>query len=286
MVKVIVGAIQMEITGDRERNLQRATELLRQAAQAGCQLACLPEYFLHDCPEKDMTHDEVSRTAEPIPGPAIEVLSDVARRSGMYVCTGSFLERTENGTLRNTSCLIDPRGRVVGTYAKTHPENAPPKYEVGWGVQPGSDYPVFDTELGKVGIIIDMDATAAEAPRILYVRGAEFILWPLNWSSRWFRVVDVLPAAHAIMNKVYFVTANRVGLRSSRHGVFLYNGGSRVTNPEGFDIARAEDFREGVVVAACDLDLLREWRKTIIPRDYPYRRRPETYTDIVQPWSP
>lgn len=285
-MKVLVGAIQMEITGDKGRNLEKATELLQEAARAGCQLACLPEYFLCDCPERGMTPEEIARMAEPVPGPATQALSDVARATGMYVCTGSFLRRGEDGTLENTSCLIDPTGKIIGMYAKTHPENAPPKYEVGAGVRPGSDYPVFDTDFGKVGIIIDMDATVAEAPRIEYVRGAEFILWPLNWSSRWFRVIDVLPAAHAVMNKVYFVAANRVGVRSSRQGTFLYNGGSRVTNPEGFDVARAEDFREGVAVAACDLDFLREWRKTIIPRDYPYRRRPETYGDILLPWSP
>jgi hypothetical protein len=49
-------------------------------------------------------------------------------------------------------------------------------------------------------------------------------------------------------------------------------------------IARGNDFYEGLVMADLDMKILREWRSTIIPRDYPYRRRPETYTAITEPW--
>ncbi len=284
MDEVRAAAIQMPVTSNRDENLAKAESLLNRAADKGVQLACLPEYFLWDCPEKDMTADEIARTAEAIPGPTTEALGSLAQKRNMYICTGSFLERTAEGRLLNSSALIGADGKVVGTYQKTHPENALPKYETGVGVKPGDDYPVFDTELGKIGIIIDMDATTAEAPRVEYVRGAEIILWPVNWSTRWFIPVDSLPPAHCIMNKVYMVTANRVGLRQSRHGTFLYNGGSKINNPEGSTIARGNDFYEGVVMADLDMKILREWRTTIIPRDYPYRRRPETYTALTEPW--
>jgi predicted amidohydrolase len=87
------------------------------------------------------------------------------------------------------------------------------------------------------------------------------------------------------MNKVYMITANRVGNRVSRHGSFVYNGGSKVTNPEGFNVARGDDFYEGVVITELNMSILQEWRKTVIPRDYPYRRRPETYSAITEPWE-
>ncbi len=280
-----VCAVQMPVTSDRGKNLAKAEELLNNAAEKGVSLACLPEYFLWDCPEQGMTDDEVRAMAETIPGPTTDYLGIIAKKKNMYICAGSYLEITENGALQNTSALIGPDGHVIGKYSKTHPENAPPKYETGVGVRPGDEYPVFDTEIGKVGIIIDMDATTAEAARIEYVRGAEIILWPLNWSTRWYQPIEVLPPAHCIMNKVYMITANRVGPRVSKHGSFVYNGGSKITNPEGFNVARGDDFYEGLVTTELQMSILQEWRKTVIPRDYPYRRRPETYGAITEPWE-
>lgn len=274
----------MEIGANKEENLEKAKIWLLKAAEAGCHLACLPEYFLADCPEQGMTPEKIEAQSEPIPGPASELLGDIAKETGMYICSGSYLEKRPDGILQNSSALIGPDGKVIGTFQKMHPEDAFPKYEVSAGVRPGDDYHVFDTAIGKIGIILDMDASTAEAARVLYVRGAEIILWPLNWSTRWISAIEMLPGAHAMMNKVWFVTANRVGLRKSRHGTFLYNGGSKISNPEGFTVARANDFYEGLAVAECDMDLLRNWRTIIIPRDYPLRRRPETYGALVEPW--
>jgi N-carbamoylputrescine amidase len=180
MEEIRVAAIQMPVTYSKEENLSKAETLLNRAASKGAQMACLPEYFLFDCPEKDMTKDEIQETAESIPGPTTDLLGTIAKRLNMIICSGSFLERTSDGLLQNSSALIGADGKIMGTYQKTHPENAPPKYEVGAGVKPGDDYPVFETELGKIGIIIDMDATTAEAARIEYIRGAEIILWPLK----------------------------------------------------------------------------------------------------------
>jgi len=282
MVKI--AAVQMEIGPNKEENLNKAKMLLHKAGDAGCQLACLPEYFLADCPEQGMTKEEIEAQSETIPGPASDYLGDIAKATGMYICSGSYLEKRDDGVLQNSSALISPDGKVIGTFQKMHPENAFPKYEISAGIKPGDNYPVLDTAIGKIGMILDMDATTAEAARILYVRGAEIILWPLNWSARWISPIEFLPPAHAIMNKVWFVTANRVGLRKSRHGSFLYNGGSKICNPEGFVVARANDYYEGLAVSECDMELLREWRTTVIPRDYPLRRRPETYGALVEPW--
>ena len=278
-----VAAVQMEICSEKEKNLNKAKTLLEQAAAAECRLACLPEYFLADCPEAGMTKAEIEAQAEPIPGPASEFLGEIAKRTGMYICSGSYLEKRKDGLLQNSSSLIGTDGKIIGTYQKTHPENAPPKFEFGWNIRPGDDYPVFDTAIGKIGIILDMDAIAAEPARIEYVRGAEIILWCVNWSARWISPLEYLPGGHSIMNKVWFVTANRVGLRKSPNGTYLYNGGSKINNPEGFIVSRANDFHEGLSIAECDMEMLQEWRNVIIPRDYPLRRRPETYGALVEP---
>lgn len=80
---------------------------------------------------------------------------------------------------------------------------------------------------------------------------------------------------------MFVAGANRVGTRVSRHGTFHYNGGSQVVDPEGFALARATDYCEGVAMADLDFELLRTWRDTIMPRDYPFKRRPGTYGVIA-----
>jgi N-carbamoylputrescine amidase len=279
----VVAAIQMPVTGEKEVNLDKACALLGEAAAKGARLACLPEYFLADCPEQHMTAEQIGAVAETLDGPSLARLRETGKETGMYVCAGSFIEKGADGLLRNTSALIGPDGAVVGTYSKTHPENAPPKYEVGCGIVPGDEYPVFDTEIGRIGIIVDMDADTAEAPRLLYAHGAELVLWPVNWSARWQLTVDAYSTAHCMINAYFMVVANRVGTRLSQYGTFHYNGGSRVVDPEGCAIARITDYFEGVVAADVDFGLLRLWRDEIIPRDYPYKRRPETYGDLIRP---
>lgn len=280
-----VATIQMEITSDKKTNLEKAKTLLKKAAAAGANIAALPEYFLCDCPEKGMERAFIEKIAETIPGPATDYIGEIAKETGMYICAGSFVVKHADGKLRNTSAFISPKGEVLGTFSKVHPEDAAPKYEVSLGIEPGDDFPVFETEFGKVGILIDMDATVPEASRILYIKGAEIILLPLNWSTRWLKVIEILPEAHASMNKLYFGAANRVGTRSCPHGTFVYNGGSKICNPEGFVCGRSDEFFEGYAIAEVHQELIDAWRTAIIPRDYPYRRRPEVYGEIMKPWK-
>jgi predicted amidohydrolase len=280
-MNVRVAAVQMEVVRSKEDNLKRAATRIEEAASRGARFVCLPEYFLTDCPEAGMTAADLEEIAEPIPGPTTKRLGMLAQGHGIYLVAGSIIERRK-GEYYNTSALIDPSGKVIGTYSKTHPENAEAKYEVGSNISPGGEYPVFDTKLGKIGILIDMDMATAEAPRILGIKGAEIVFWPINWSARWYRAIEIYAAAHAGLNKYYVVSSNRVGRRKSRLGEFLYNGGSRIVNPEGFFIGGGQDFQECVVIGDVDLDYVTEWRKKIIPRDYPYRRRPETYRELTE----
>jgi len=277
-----VAAVQMEITEDRSKNLKRAASLVRSAAQSGASLVCLPEYFVTDCPERGMSPRDMEGLAETIPGPSTAHLAEVAAAEHVYVAAGTIIEQGEDGLLHNTCALLGPDGAVIGTYSKTHPEDASPKAEKECGIVPGDRFPVFETSLGKVAILIDMDIVAPEVSRILGITGAEIVCLPLNWSARWFNVIDLLPAAHALMNKFYLVVSNRVGVRTSPHGTFVYHGGSRVVSPEGITVGRADDYREGWITSPVDLDFLHQWRDEVIPRDYPYRRRPEAYSRLTE----
>jgi len=282
-MKYKVAAIQIETGSRKEENVKEALHQLDLAAQEGVRLACLHEYFTTECPESGNSTEEIRSMAETIPGPTIDSLTRKAIEHQMCIVAGSILE-IDQDKLYNTSIFIDSRGQIVGRYRKTHPEDATAKNEIGRGIIPGEEYPVFDTELGKVGIMIDMDGTVPAVVEILSLKGAEVICWCVNWSARWAQTVRVLASAHGITSKCHIICANRVGPRSkeSQFSHLSYNGGSRITDPEGNVLATASDFYEGMAVATIDLEFTKKWRNEIIPRDYPVRRRPETYQLIAQ----
>jgi len=280
-MKIKVAAVQMETTPDREKNIEKVLHFIDQAGQMGVKLICFHEYAIMECPEDKDTAAEIRKQAETIPGAFTEQVSERARKNNMFVVPGSFFE-LEDGALRNTAPLVGPDGRVLGKFSKVHPENAWAKYEIGCGIQPGNQYPLFDTEVGKIGIMIDMDGTVPMVPEIYSLQAAEILCWPVNWSARWYRTIRVMAQAHGITSKCYIVCANRVGLRRHEKGDLVYSGGAGITDPEGNAIAAASDFYEGLAVAEIDLDFTRRWRREVIPRDYPVRRRPETYGLITR----
>lgn len=279
-----VGAIQTEVTENKGKNLGNALKFLDKAATLGVKIVCFPEYFITECPMKDETTEDFrKRAAEPIPGPTVNAIAEKAKEHRMYIVAGSILEEAE-GTLYNTNTLISPDGEIIGKYRKTHPENHPAKHEVGRGVTPGDEYPVFETPLCRVGIISDVDACAPEPARILGNKKAEIIFWTINWSVRWTYLIPAMAMTYAYNNACYVVAANRVGARARQLGTYalIYSGGSVIANPEGLIIGTTGMFYQGIATAEIDLEYLRLIRDKYNPKTYPNWRRPKTYREIVE----
>lgn len=108
-----IAAIQMEIVGEKQTNLATAERLIMAAAERGASLACLPEYFLADCPEEGTSRSDIEKSAETIEGPSISFLREVARTQNILVCAGTFIEKEEPGVYRNTSVLIGRDGEII-----------------------------------------------------------------------------------------------------------------------------------------------------------------------------
>jgi predicted amidohydrolase len=166
--------------------------------------------------------------SEPLPGPTTVALSELARRKKAYVAAGLY-ER-EGRVVYNTAVLIDRKGDLVGKYRKVYL----PREEYEGGITPGSDYPVFRTDFGKVGMMICWDVQYADPARALALRGAEIILMPI-WGGN-----DVLARARAIENHVYLVSSG-------------YDHPSRVIDPKGEVLANAQQ-QGTVAVATLDLN--------------------------------
>ena len=133
--------------------------------------------------------------AEPIPGPSTEYFGQLARQHNIYIVPG-LLER-DGHLVYNVAVLIGPDGQVVGKYRKV----CLPRGEIEGGVTPGSDYPVFPTRFGKVGLMVCYDGFFPEVARELSNRGAEVIAWPV-WGCN-----PLLARARACENHVYLVSS-------------------------------------------------------------------------------
>jgi predicted amidohydrolase len=164
--------------------------LIRRAAERGADLVVLPEtltWFGSRSPMAD--------AAEPIPGPSTEYFGELAKRHNLYVVAG-LLERDEH-RIYNVAALLGPDGGLAGVYRKV----CLPRGEIDAGVMPGSDYPVFDTRFGKLGMMVCYDGFFPEVARELRNRGAEVIAFPV-WGCN-----PLLAAARACENHVYVVSS-------------------------------------------------------------------------------
>jgi len=171
-------------------NLEQFGRLIDEAAAAKADIVCLPEGItIVGTPLK------YADVAEPIPGPSTRFLGECARRGKVYLVAG-LIER-EGKVDYNTSVLIGRDGQLLGKYRKV----CLPREEIEGGLTPGKEYPVFDTDFGRVGMMICWDVHFPEVARELAARGAEVILMPI-WGGN-----ETLARARAIENQVYLVAS-------------------------------------------------------------------------------
>jgi predicted amidohydrolase len=113
----------------------------------------------------------------------------------VYLVAG-LIERDAHAAY-NTSVLIDRHGNVAGKYRKVYL----PREEIEGGLTPGSGCPVFDTDFGKIGMMVCWDAEYTDAARALAVQGAEIILVPVAGGYL------TLLRARALENHLYVVSS-------------------------------------------------------------------------------
>jgi predicted amidohydrolase len=195
-----------------------------------------------------------TEVAEAVPGPTVAKLGELARSRKAWVAAGLY-ER-EGAAVYNTAVLVDREGRLAGKYRKVYL----PREEVEGGLTPGDEYPVFQTDFGRVGMMICYDVFFPDPARALAAQGAEVILMPI-WGGD-----ETLAAARAIENKVFLAASG-------------YNHPTYIMDPDGKRLAEAPQAGEAAVA---EIDLARRYVDAWLG-DMRTRRLKEIRLDVPAP---
>lgn len=237
-------------TQNRAANLSTSLELALEAVNNGANLIVLPEltntgYFFQN-------RQDAFDHAEAVPdGPSGGSWEDFARHHQVYLVAG--LTEREGSKLYNTGVLVGPDG-FIGKYRKAHLWNL----EKLWFTAGDSGFPVFDTPIGRIGLLICWDIWFPEVPRILSQQGADIICSLNNWvwtppplfddAGKCMASYLTMTAAH--VNNVFIAAASRIGEERGAR----YLGCSLIAGTNGWPIGRVASADQQEILYA-DIDL-------------------------------
>ena len=223
--EVTVAAIHYRPSGSKSpaENVERFIEAVEKAVPGKVDLILLPEGIT-----LVGTGKKYADVAEPVPGPTTTRLGQYARRRNAWIVAGIY-ER-EAPAIYNTAILLDRQGRLAGKYRKVYL----PREEIEGGLRPGDDFPVFQTDFGRIGIMICWDLQYADPARHLALKGAELVLLPI-WGGN-----EALPKARALENHIYLAASG-------------YDHPTYILDPEGRTLATAPELGQAAI-ATLDLN--------------------------------
>jgi predicted amidohydrolase len=251
-----VAAIQMTSSHIVADNLAAAAVLLREAKDAGAEVACLPENF---CFIGLKDADKLQIAEEDGRGPVQQFLSDTARSLKMWILGGTIVLRGDTPTrVANSSLLIDEAGQRVARYDKIHLFDVTipgrnEQYRESSHVMPGREPVLADTPVGRLGMSVCYDMRFPELYRELVAQGAEWLAMPAAFTvptgrAHW----ETLLRARAIENLCYVVAPAQTGTHSSGRETY---GDSIIVDYWGQVLSR---LAKGTGVITADIDLAQQ----------------------------
>lgn len=268
-----MAVIQTNSRDNPTENMAAVEQSLDRAAGMGAQFASLPELWTYLGP-----YAGYDGAAQTIPGPAIALLQEKARKHHMIVHGGSIVERhpTLPGKFYNTSVLINRDGEIVAQYRKIHLfdvqlSNGEKHYE-SERIVPGDRVVTAEVDGVTFGLTVCYDLRFPELYRSLALQGAQVLMVPAGFTlhtgrDHW----EVLLRARAIENLCYVVAPGQVGSYPPDKHCF---GRSMIVDPWGLVLAQAQDMPT-VIMAEVDLSRIEQARAQIPCLEH---RRPQVYS--------
>ena len=296
---VQVAAVQAApVLLDLEASLERAVDLLEEAAAAGAQLVVFPEAFLPGPPlwvdevlpgEDAVWHLRLLEQSVVVPGPATERLGAAARRAGVVLVIGVNERDPHGGTVYNTVLYFDADGRLLGKHRKLVPTHAE---RLAWGMGDGSDLQVHDTAVGRVGGLICWENFMPLARFALYSQGLDIWVAPtLASHESWVasmrhiaregvcHVVGVAPAIRFADVPVSVPDRDRLWRATDRSDDWMLEGYSVVVAPNTTILAGPSVREQGILHATLDLDAARARHRLFDPVGH--YNRPDVFQLVV-----
>ena len=258
---------QMKMAKDIEHNLFKTLGLIHEAGVRGADLILFPEIQLTPFFPQYQGMD-VSNYVLREEDAAVHAVREACRSSRIFAAPNFYLRYDEKQY--DTSLLIDRDGQIVGRQKMVHVAQCPCFYEQDYYTPSDEGFQVFDTELGKFGIVVCFDRHYPESIRTEALRGADLILVPTaNTSAEPSELFRWEIKIQAFQNSVFIAMCNRVGREGSMH----FSGESILCGPDGATLALAGGEEE---LLLCEVDLpFAHSQQTAKP--YTQLRRPECY---------
>ena len=257
-------AIQMSSSADVEQNLERAEELLANAADAGARLAVLPENFAL-MPRRSSAKTAIAET--PGDGPIQNFLAAAASRLGLWIIAGSIPLKSPEPDRTYGACLvIDDSGQRRDIYRKIHLfdvdlAGSGESYRESRSMYPGDDPVAVKSPFGIIGLTICYDLRFPELYRQLVDAGATIFTVPAAFTKTTGRAHwHTLLRARAIENLAWVIAPGQAGTHADERATY---GHSMIVDPWGGIVAELEE-GEGVAVAEID-----PGRTAQLRRDFP-----------------
>jgi predicted amidohydrolase len=185
-------------------------------------------------------NDWLAGAAEPLDGPRVRALAEIAATHSIWLVPGSLAER-DGDAIHNTAVVFAPDGRLVAAYRKVFPWRP---YEA-WA--PGADWVTFDVpEIGRFGLSICFDSWFPESTRQLSWLGADIVLNLVKTTGDDRLQELVLAEANAIVNQLYFLSVNAAGPVGSGRSIYV--------DPDGHVLAERPDAEPAITFVEIDPD--------------------------------
>ena len=262
-----IALCQMANVGSMHQNLEKSIQAMQEAALHGADLILFPEVqlteFFPQYRGQDVTDYRIRPNSE-----IVKIFCDAARENHIMAVPNLYLY--EKGNTYDASLLIDKSGTISGIQKMVHVAQAEQFYEQDYYTPSDEGFQVFDTEFGRIGIVVCFDRHYPESIRTEVLMGADLILIPtVNTKAEPSQMFEWELRVQAFQNSVYLAMCNRTGTE----GGMQFSGESVVVDANGDLLVKVDD-QEQILYADLDLEEAGRIRNS---RPYTNLRRTEWY---------